>query len=65
MQVIVDYVQDLHQQIIQVDQHHQREHNIQEIQIAQSQQTISMMSDLVTMVQLRDSLMRWELVLQH
>ena len=51
---MVGYVQDLHQRIIQVVQHHQRELNIQEIQIAQLQQTILMMSDLVTMVQSRD-----------
>ena len=51
---MVDYVRDLHQQIIQVVQHHQLEHNIQEIQIVQLQQTILMMSDLVTMVQSQD-----------
>ena len=48
-----DYVRDLHQQIIQVVRHHQQEHNIQGIQIVQSQQTILMIMDLVTMVQLK------------
>ena len=48
-----DYVRDLHQLIIQVVQHHQQVHNIQGIQIAQSQQTILMIMDLVTMVQLK------------
>ena len=51
---MVGYVHDLHQRIIQVVQHHQRELNIQGILIVQSQQTISMMSDLVTMVQSQD-----------
>ena len=51
---MVDYVRDLHQLITQVVQHHQRELNIQEIQIAQSHQTISMMSDLVITEQSQD-----------
>ena len=62
---MVDYVQDLHQRIIQVVQLHQREPNIQEIQTVQSQQTISMMLDLVTMVQSQDLLMQSELEPQH
>jgi len=48
---MVDYVKDLHQQIIQVVQHHQQGLNIQEIRIVQSHQIISMMSDLVIMAQ--------------
>ena len=51
---MVDYVRDLHQLIIQVVQHQLRELNIQEIQIVQLQQTILMMSDLVTMEQSQD-----------
>ena len=52
-----DYVQGLHQQIIQVVQHHQQELNIQEIQIAQSHQIISTMLDQVIMAQLLEILM--------
>ena len=50
---MVDYVKDLHQLITQVVQHHQQVHNIQGIQIVQSQQTILMIMDQVIMAQLK------------
>ena len=60
-----DYAKDLHQQTIQVVQHHRQEHNIQEIQIAQSQQITSTMLGQEMQELLLDLSTQLELEQQH